>query len=120
MLTLAQRTTVDGINDIYIDSRGVLAMSSGKESYADIISDRVRTIKGELPLNTDLGIDYFGTVFKSVTRLNIWKHYVKASIEELPFVLGITEFNASYNSSTKNLKYRIGVKTDEGTVTIGN
>ena len=93
-------------------------MSHGRTSYADIIADRIRTIKGELPLDKDVGIDYFGTIFKSVSRSNIWKHYVRSAIEELPFVIGITEFSFSFNLSTKILSYSISVNTDEGIVDI--
>lgn len=118
MTTLSQKTDEGGVNDIFIDDDGVLAMSHGRTSYADIIADRIRTIKGELPLDKDVGIDYFGTIFKSVSRSNIWRHYVKSAIEKLPFVIGITEFYSSFNPSTKILSYSISVNTDEGIVEI--
>lgn len=118
MSTLSQKSSQSGTNDIFIGKDGVLALSYGRESYAEIISDRIRTLKGELPLDRDVGIDYFGTIFKSISRTNIWKHYVKTAIESLPFVSGIMEFNSSYDPSSRVLSFSITVVTDDGVVTV--
>ena len=117
-LTLAQSSDNLSINDLTIDANGVLSVVDGKLSYADIISDVIRTLKGEILLAPDVGIDYFGTIFKSIARLNIWKFHVRSSIEALDFVTNIVSFDANYNTRTKVLTYKLTVATDLGSVEV--
>lgn len=114
MKTLTQNSS----NDIAIDANGQLALNKGRNAYADIVANIIRTLKGEIQLDPDAGIDYMGTVFKSITRLDIWKYYVTQQIQELGFIQGITKFDASYDSGTKILTYSLVVTTDKGVVEV--
>lgn len=117
MKTFAQTS---GTNDIIFDSSGNLLLSEGKQSYTDIIGDRLRTLRGECQLNENRGLPYLETVFLSSSRLDIWKHYAKQEVEALSFVRAIISFNASYSPTRKELKFDLIVETDQGAVTVSS
>ena len=66
--------------------------------------------------SVDLGIDYLGTVFKSVGRTGIWKHFASRAVESLPFVKSIVSFDASWKPSTKTMDFTMVTETDDGEV----
>lgn len=112
MKTFAQ----DSHNDIRIGSDGQFATVDGLDAYSAMIADVVRTVRGELQLDTERGVPYFETVFKSVNGIDIWKNDVRKRILELPFVKSIDSFEASY--ANRKLEYTLHISTDAGTVTI--
>ncbi len=116
MKTLSQSST----NDMFIRPDGVLSITTGRLSYADIISDTIRTMRGEIQLDKNIGIDYMGTVFKSVSRVYIWKHYVTKAIGALPFVKSIVSFDASYISQSRIMNYSLVIQTDNGIVEVSS
>lgn len=113
MTTLAQNS----LNDIFVHG-GSLAIVSGKEAYANVIADVVRTCRGELQLDTGAGVPYFETVFDSVNGIDIWKSEVRKRVLALSFVRSIDSFSASWNTENRILSYSMTVSTDNGTVTI--
>lgn len=106
------------VNDIFLTSEGDFAMSEGKEAYANVIADVVRTCRGELQLDTGAGVPYFETVFDSVNGIDIWKSEVRKRVLALSFVRSIDSFSASWNTENHILSYSMTVSTDNGTVTI--
>lgn len=114
MTALAQ----NGTNDIFARG-GNFAIVSGKEAYANIIADVVRTYRGELQLDTETGVPYFETVFDSVNGIDIWKSEVRKRILTLSFVRSIDSFSASWKPENHILSYSMTVSTDNGIVTIG-
>lgn len=113
MTTLAQNS----LNDIFAHG-GNLAIVSGKEAYANVIADVVRTCRGELQLDTGAGVPYFETVFDSVNGIDIWKSEVRKRVLALSFVRSIDSFSASWNTENRILSYSMTVSTDNDTVTI--
>ena len=113
MTALAQNST----NDIFAHS-GDFAIVSGKEAYANIIADVVRTYKGELHLDTGTGVPYFETVFDSANGIDIWKSEVRKRVLALSFVRSIDSFSASWKTENHILSYSMTVSTDTGTVAI--
>ena len=111
MKTLAQ----DSQNDIII-ALGDFATVGGVDACAVIIADAVRTVTGELQLDTERGVPYFETVFKSVNGIDIWKSDVRRRILSFSFVKSIDSFDVSYMD--KRLYYTISITTDGGTVTV--
>lgn len=116
MKTLSQSST----NDMYIRPDGVLSVTTGRLSYADIISNTIRTMRGEIQLDKNIGIDYMGTVFRSVSRTYIWKYYVTKAIGALPFVKSIVSFEASYISQSRTMNYSLVIQTDDGIVEVSS
>lgn len=113
----------NGNNDIYLNEtatvvrQGIeipvmeIAMATDKNAYAYIIGDAIRTVKGELQLDTENGIPYFATVFDRSDKLNIWRHYVEKKILGFDFVTGISQFNAEIIGDDRMLKYDMIVET---------
>ena len=114
MKTFAQ----DSHNDICIGSDGQFATVDGLDAYSAEIADVVRTVRGELQLDTERGVPYFETVFKSVNGIDIWKSEVRKRVLALSFVRSIDSFSASWKPENHILSYSMTVSTDNGTVTI--
>ena len=107
------------INDIRIDpATGDLAFVKGKDAYAVIIADAVRTVEGELQYNTGYGIPYFSTVFASVGLRGIWRSRISEMVHSMPFVKSIGRLDVSFDTITKKLSYSLEVATDDGEMTI--
>ena len=88
----------------------------GVEAYAVVIGNAIRTVRGELQLDTERGVPYFETVFKSVNGIDIWKNDVRKRVLEFPFVKSIDSFDVSY--ANKKLEYTMRLTTDAGDVTV--
>ena len=88
----------------------------GVEAYAVVIGDAIRTVRGELQLDTERGVPYFETVYKSVNGIDIWKNDVRKRVLEFPFVKSIDSFDVSY--ANRRLEYTMRLTTDAGDVTV--
>ena len=88
----------------------------GVEAYAVVIGNAIRTVRGELQLDTERGVPYFETVFKSVNGIDIWKNDVRKRVLEFPFVKSIDSFDVSYDN--RKLEYTMHLTTDAGDVTV--
>ena len=107
-------------HDIYLDPDSdvfAFAMADDKNAYAYIIGDAIRTVKGEIQLDTELGIPYFATVFDRSDKLNIWKHFVNKKILAYDFVTGITKFDAEIIDKDV-IHYDMIVETIDGSVNV--
>lgn len=119
MRTLAQTdgSTSGHIYDIYLDDGGDFVFSSGKAAHGNIIASAIRTLEGELQLDTSMGIPYQRTIWERTSKLNIWEVYVRETIERFPFVKSILGITTSVDSANE-LHYVLTVETDIGTVEI--
>ena len=108
----------DSHNDIRIGSDGQFATVNGLDAYSAVIANVVRTVRGELQLDTGAGVPYFETVFDSVNGIDIWKSEVRKRVLALSFVRSIDSFSASWKTGNHTLSYSMTVSTDNGTVTI--
>lgn len=115
MKTLA----TDSTYDIFLDTAtGSLAVHTGNDAYADIVAAAIRTVKGEIQLDTEEGVPYFDTVFKSVGRVNLWKALVENRVNKFPFVRSIVSFTHNIDFENRILHYTLIINTDIGEVTI--
>jgi hypothetical protein len=113
MTTLARDTN----NDIQVKD-GKFIIVSGLNCYYDILHSAVLTIYQEMVLNSERGIPYFDTVFKSPTKILFWKDRMMKVITSFSFVQSITAFDYSVDYENKLLTYTLKVRTKDGTVTI--
>lgn len=104
-------------NDIYVVN-GQLAVSSGLEAYKQVLAAAVLTVSGELPLDADAGVPYFGSVFLSAREVSIWEAAVRETALSLPFVSSIASFTYAIDPGKKTLSYVLVVETDAGTVAV--
>lgn len=123
MTTFAQNPETNDIETHAVTVGGVtkryLSFNTGKQSYADIIGDTIRTVSGELQLDVNRGVPYFETVFKSVNGIDIWKDDVRKIMNGLSFVKSIVSFDVSWDPVSRKLNYKMVVETDDGEVTVG-
>ena len=123
MTTFAQTSPANDITTHLVTVGGVtkryLSFNTGKQAYADIIGDTIRTVRGELQLDVNRGVPYFETVFKSVNGIDIWKNDVRKIVNGLSFVKSIVSFDVSWNPISRKLNYEMVVETDDGEVTVG-
>lgn len=104
-------------NDMFLYA-GQLAMCDGKVAYAQIIEAAVLTVKGELQFDTEQGIPYFDTIFRSPKRAALWKAYVVDRVKQFSFVSSITQFDYTFDYKNHVINYEMRVNTDKGKVTI--
>ena len=120
MTTFSQNPETNDIETHAVTVGGVtkryMSFNTGKQAYADIIGDTIRTVSGELQLDVNRGVPYFETVFKSVNGIDIWKNDVRKRVLEFPFVKSIDSFDVSY--ANKKLEYTMRLTTDAGDVTV--
>ena len=120
MTTFSQNPETNDIETHAVTVGGVtkryLSFDNGKQAYADIIGDAIRTVRGELQLDTGRGVPYFETVFKSVNGIDIWKNDVRKRVLEFPFVKPSDAFDVSY--ANRKLEYTMRLTTDAGDVTV--
>lgn len=116
MTTFAQTSP---LNDLAVSSDGKdFAFATGREAYANIITDTVRTMLGEIQLDESIGVDYFNTVFDLSTRVAFWKDAVDKIINSYDFVTTILSFDVNYNSETHVMKYKIVILTNDGEIIV--
>ena len=120
MTTFSQNPATNDIETHAVTIGGVtkryLSFNTGKQAYADIIGDTIRTVSGELQLDVNRGVPYFETVFKSVNGIDIWKNDVRKRVLKFPFVKSIDSFDVSY--ANRKLEYTMHLTTDAGDVTV--
>lgn len=104
--------------DIHLDEKGVIATYSDIRAYGDVIKSRIATMKGETVFYPEEGIDYFNSIFASYANISNWKSEVVKAVMAFSFVLSIDSFDVSFNSTTKNLSYKLEITTDKGSVTV--
>ena len=123
MTTFSQNPETNDIETRAVTVGGVtkryLSFNTGKQAYADIIGDPIRTVSGELQLDVNRGVPYFETVFKSVNGIDIWKDDVRKIMNGLSFVKSIVSFDVSWDPVSRKLNYEMVVETDDGEVTVG-
>jgi len=128
MTSFSQNATTNDlvlVSELYVGSdgtthiRSVFKLCTGLEAYANLIADAVRTLKGEIQLDTTIGIPYLDTIWDSPNRLEAWKWYVRKRVEEFTFVTSITEFTTELHALDHKLTYTLKVATDKGELSVG-
>lgn len=99
---------------------GQLAMCDGKVAYGQIIKAAILTVKGELQFDTEEGIPYFDTIFRSPRKAALWKAYVIKRVNKFSFVNAVTEFDYDFDYKNHVINYTMRIDTDKGVVTINS
>lgn len=114
MKSLAQ----DLVNNDLVINDGYFVVAYDKDACAHIIADVVRTLEGELQLDTEAGIPYERTIWSSIKNVALWKHYATQAVSRLPFVSEITSFTTELiGGNILSYELNITLTTDE-TVTV--
>ena len=116
MKTLA----TDSNNDIYMSNHG-LAMTTGAACQSVIIDSLVRTHKGEIIEDKDLGIDYVGTVFQHPRYIAVWAAQVQSAVKAYSWVEKVEMFEYEYLPEKGQVVWDMTVVTTDGAkIRLGN
>ena len=75
---------------------------------------KLRTFLKEYFLDSTLGVDYFGTIFKKGANKNLVDALLKAQISSEPGVLQITSYVSSLNGQTRQFTVTWAAKLSNG------
>lgn len=107
MITIA----TDFNNDIYLDKRD-LAIATNAEATGMVVASMIRTLKGEIPLNTDKGIAWMELMSGSNPDLNLLQFYLMATAKREKTVSGIDSIYFSLKDGV--LAFTMTIKTTDG------
>lgn len=119
MKTVSRNTWTDAngvrhVNDIRIVN-GSFDIVSGDMAKAQIIEAAVRTRIGEMALDNERGLPYFGTIFTSRVYADDLKEALKERIEELDFVSAVVSLDAQIERDGI-FAYQAKIALKDGTV----
>lgn len=100
--------SINSTNDIFLKN-GNLAMSENAEATGMVVANRIRTLKGELPLNTEEGIPYLDILQTNNPDLRLLQFYLMSTAKKVPTVIGIN--NLEFKSKNGQLSYTIELET---------
>lgn len=75
--------------DLCIDNSGDIALCTAPYSKAQEVANAVRTFLGECYYNTNLGVPYFETVFKTGISMSEISHHIKKAAETVEDVYNV-------------------------------
>lgn len=106
-------------NDLYLDGTHSIATRSDIDAVLNVVENSLRTLMGEIQLNTTLGIPYFETILQIQSPdVAVWEGYM---IQEAEKVDGVIRVNSMRSKIENNiLTYEMEILTKYGTGTISN
>jgi len=111
--------TDDTINDLYLDAKKNIAMSTSRlEEIKQLVNNKLQTFLGEIPLDTNEGVDYFGIILEKLVPLDTKLNELTNKILEVDGVIGIDNIDYSLPNGNDEGHFSISIKTDAGTFTI--
>lgn len=120
MKTLTQTTAdTSHVYDISLTSAGDFQFSADKSAYGTILEDAVRTLEGEMQLDTERGIPYQRTIWQSSRNLAVWEIFMREAVSRYPFVVNIEDFTVNVDGNGA-LSYTMTILTDDGTVEVSS
>lgn len=107
----------DANNDLYIDGTNGLAMGSDLTALVQAVQNTVNTLKGEIQLDTTLGVPYFETVFNQQSPdISVWESYMIEEVEKLDGVERVNSITTRVANNT--LTYEMNILTIYGGATV--
>lgn len=101
--------------DVTFENGESSVTSIGAEDLAQRLSIRLNTFKGEWFMDSELGVDYFGSVLGKGRSKAAIDAIFQSEILKEPDVLQITSFNSVKDNSSYSLDFE--VRTSEGAIT---
>jgi hypothetical protein len=118
MISLLTDTTT---NDLYLDAKGNLAISTSRiEAIRQLIQNKLQTFLGEIAINLDEGVDYFGIVLDNTVPLQAKLIEISNKILEVEGVVGITNSDYSLNDSKTEATFDLTIQTDVGNINLSD
>jgi len=108
-----QTLSVNASNDIYLTPQGNIAIAYDLTAVLQNCEQAVKTLLGEMVLNTDQGVPYFQNVFTGTPNLQQFTAALRVAILSVPNVLEVVTLTAEFSSDI--LSYAATIRTSFGT-----
>lgn len=107
----------DENNDLKLDGFRNIAIGEDIDAVVQLVQNALNTLKGEIQLDTSLGVPYFETILnKQNPNVSIWESYM---IEEAEKVSGVVRVNSIQTRIANNvLSYTMEILTIYGATTV--
>lgn len=106
----------DANNDLYLDGKRQIAIGQDINAVLNVVANTVRTLAGEIQLNTTLGIPYFETILGGSYSVSVWEGYMIEAAEKVNGVVRVKSMKTKIENNTLN--YEMEILTEYGTGTI--
>lgn len=103
-------------NDLYLDSYGNIAIAVDQEAVLQDCAHAAKTILGEMVLQTNIGIPNFQTAWAGVPNILQYEAAVRVAILNVPGVLEIVSFRATFSANILNYVTVIRTVYGEGQI----
>lgn len=114
MITFA---TDSNTNDLFLDGCHNIATRTGVEAILNVVANALRTLQGELQLNTLAGVPYFETVLQIQSPdISVWEGYMIQEAEKVQGVIRVNEMRSKIENNI--LTYEMEILTEYGTGTL--
>ena len=107
----------DKNNDLKLDGLWNIAIGEDIDALVQIVQNAVNTLRGEIQLNTTLGVPYFETVFnQQQPDVSVWESYMTEEVEKLNGVVRVNSIKTRI--SDNQLSYEMEILTVYGVATV--
>ncbi len=93
---------------------GKLQLTSGLESIAQHVAQKLRLFRGEWPFDLEAGFPYQEVVFVKRPSLPLIRSLVRQTILEVPGVLSVTEITLTMDAKSRTATGHYSAVTDLG------
>lgn len=103
-------------NDIKIQNGDLVICRDNKQALIQAIKIRLKTLKGEWFLDTNIGIPYFSEVFGNKRSEQFIKHILISEIENFSNIKSVSNFNIELDKNRiATIKFNIELE-DQSTI----
>ena len=107
---------INNNNDIYLTPSGNLAVKEDIEAMGDILVNKSQTVRGELQFDTEEGIDFMNTIFKSPSEPELFQAELIEQLENTDGVRNVYSYTSSVDNNVYS--YTADIITDYGNITL--
>jgi hypothetical protein len=105
--------------DIYLDDTNDWVMVEDEDEVIQRVAVALKTHRGEWLFDTDLGLDYRGTIMVKNPDLELITGLIRALIVSVEDVTGITQLSLDYDGAARTLDVTGQVTTIYGPAALG-
>jgi hypothetical protein len=107
----------DSNNDMFIDTSGSVAMYTDVNAVLQSCEHAVKTMRGELVLQGDIGMPNFQLIWNGAPNIPQALSAARTALMAVPDVIGISELSAFVQNNV--LYYNATIETIYGEVSLG-
>jgi hypothetical protein len=113
--------TDDTLNDLYLDDKKNIAVSKTRLiAIKQLIQNKLQTFLGEIPINLDEGVDYFGVILDKFVPMEVKIRELTSKILEVQGVIGIENIDYSFNDNKTQANFDFIIQTDAGNLNLSD